>query len=122
MTGLSPGAEEGFMRFLLKNNRVLFENEMLQIGVKSEYKKNLGKCGWLCFLTSVIVSLSLSLPPFLSPLPPPPPPPPKPGRIGVFYGNKSITSLKSFTSTVTLPGRLEESLNLQAKPIDSTIY
>ena len=40
--GLSPGAEEGFMRFLLKNNGVLFENEMLQIGVKSEYKKNLG--------------------------------------------------------------------------------
>ena len=37
--GLSPGAEEGFMRFLLKNNGVLFENEMLQIGVKSEYKK-----------------------------------------------------------------------------------
>ena len=42
VTGLSPGAEEGFMRFLLKNNGVLFENEMLQIGVKSEYKKNLG--------------------------------------------------------------------------------
>ena len=41
--GLSPGAEEGFMRFLLKNNGVLFENEMLQIGVKSEYKKNLGE-------------------------------------------------------------------------------
>ena len=38
-TGLSPGAEEGYMRFLLKNNGVLFENEMLQIGVKSEYKK-----------------------------------------------------------------------------------
>ena len=31
------------MRFLLKNNGVLFENEMLQIGVKSEYKKNLGE-------------------------------------------------------------------------------
>ena len=41
--GLSPGAEEGFMRFLLKNNGVLFKNEMLQIGVKSEYKKNLGQ-------------------------------------------------------------------------------
>ena len=41
--GLSPGAEEGFMRFLLKNNGVLFENEMLQVGVKSEYKKNLGQ-------------------------------------------------------------------------------
>ena len=41
-TGLSPGAEEGYLRFLLKNNGVLFENEMLQIGVKSQYKKNLG--------------------------------------------------------------------------------
>jgi len=83
-TGLSPDAEEGFMRFLLKNNGVLFENEMLQIGVKSEYKKNLG-------------------------------------RIGVFYGNKSSTSLKSFSSTVTLPDQLDDCLNIQAKPIDSTI-
>ena len=38
----SRGRIEGFMRSLLKNNGVLFENEMLQIGVKSEYKKNLG--------------------------------------------------------------------------------
>ena len=53
--GLSPGAEEGFMRFLLKNNGVLFENEMLQIGVKSEYKKNLGQ-----FLSLSQLSLSLS--------------------------------------------------------------
>ena len=53
--GLSPGAEEGFMRFLLKNNGVLFENEMLQIGVKSEYKKNLGQ-----FLSLPQLSLSLS--------------------------------------------------------------
>lgn len=40
--GLTPGAEEGFLKFLLKNNGVLFENDILQIGVKSEYKKNLG--------------------------------------------------------------------------------
>ena len=69
-TGLSPGAEEGFMRFLLKNNGVLFENEMLQIGVKSEYKKNLGK---LCCVVqmssshSLFLSLSLSLSFFLPP-------------------------------------------------------
>ena len=43
------------MRFLLKNNGVLFENEMLQIGVKSEYKKNLGQ-----FLSLPQLSLSLS--------------------------------------------------------------
>lgn len=42
--GLTPGAEEGFMKFLTKNNGVLFENNILQIGVKSDYKKNLGAC------------------------------------------------------------------------------
>lgn len=40
---ITPGAEEGFARFLFKNNGVLFENDTLQIGVKTEYKKNLGK-------------------------------------------------------------------------------
>jgi AP-2 complex subunit alpha len=32
-------------RFLFKNNGVLFENEMIQIGVKSEYRQNLGRLG-----------------------------------------------------------------------------
>ena len=40
---LTPGAEDGFMKFLFKNNGVLFENDILQIGIKSEYKKSLGK-------------------------------------------------------------------------------
>lgn len=44
-TGITSGAEEG--KFLLKNNGVLFENEVLQIGVKSEYKKNLGNARFL---------------------------------------------------------------------------
>lgn len=39
---VTPGVEEGFGKFLFKNNGVLFENDILQIGVKSEYKKNLG--------------------------------------------------------------------------------
>ena len=39
----------------------------------------------------------------------------------MFYGNKSTTSLKNFSSTVSVPGSLEECLNIQAKPIDSTI-
>lgn len=34
-----------FCRFLFKNNGVLFENELLQIGVKSEYRQNLGRLG-----------------------------------------------------------------------------
>lgn len=32
-------------KFLFKNNGVLFENEMLQIGVKSEFRQNLGRLG-----------------------------------------------------------------------------
>ena len=45
------------MRFLLKNNGVLFENEMLQIGVKCEYKKNLGKGCYIlsCMLLGCVV-------------------------------------------------------------------
>ena len=31
------------LRFLTKNNGVLFENDILQIGIKAEYKKNLGE-------------------------------------------------------------------------------
>ncbi|XP_033095544.1 AP-2 complex subunit alpha-2-like [Anneissia japonica] len=42
---LSPGAEENFNKFICKNNGVLFENELLQIGVKSEYRMNLGRVG-----------------------------------------------------------------------------
>lgn len=30
-------------RFVCKNNGVLFENQLLQIGIKSEYRQNLGK-------------------------------------------------------------------------------
>ncbi len=43
---LTPGSEDGFAKFLVKNNGVLFENDVLQIGVKSEYKKNLGMFSW----------------------------------------------------------------------------
>ena len=32
-----------FFRFQTKSNGVLYENDLLQIGVKSEYKKNLGR-------------------------------------------------------------------------------
>ena len=38
----TPGSEDGFNKFLFKNNGVLFENDVLQIGVKSEFKRNLG--------------------------------------------------------------------------------
>ncbi|XP_077169888.1 AP-2 complex subunit alpha-1 isoform X7 [Paroedura picta] len=42
-TGLVPSAEENFLRFVCKNNGVLFENQLLQIGVKSEFRQNLGR-------------------------------------------------------------------------------
>ena len=45
LQSLTEGSEEGFAKFLTKNNGVLFENNVLQIGVKSEYKKNLGESG-----------------------------------------------------------------------------
>lgn len=36
----------GFVRrFICKNNGVLFENDLLQIGVKSEFRANLGRLG-----------------------------------------------------------------------------
>uniref|UniRef100_A0A1W7RJB5 AP-2 complex subunit alpha n=1 Tax=Agkistrodon contortrix contortrix TaxID=8713 RepID=A0A1W7RJB5_AGKCO len=42
-TGLASGVEENFLRFVCKNNGVLFENQLLQIGVKSEFRQNLGR-------------------------------------------------------------------------------
>ncbi|KAM9298961.1 AP-2 complex subunit alpha-1 [Gastrophryne carolinensis] len=40
---LASGAEDNFLRFVCKNNGVLFENQLLQIGVKSEFRQNLGR-------------------------------------------------------------------------------
>lgn len=34
-----------FYRFVCKNNGVLFENDLIQIGVKSEFRQNLGRIG-----------------------------------------------------------------------------
>uniref|UniRef100_A0A670JD02 AP-2 complex subunit alpha n=1 Tax=Podarcis muralis TaxID=64176 RepID=A0A670JD02_PODMU len=56
-TGLVSGAEDNFLsashwepprvagetQFVCKNNGVLFENQLLQIGVKSEFRQNLGR-------------------------------------------------------------------------------
>ncbi|NP_001125028.1 AP-2 complex subunit alpha-2 [Pongo abelii] len=40
---LAPGSEDNFARFVCKNNGVLFENQLLQIGLKSEFRENLGR-------------------------------------------------------------------------------
>ncbi|XP_026233955.1 AP-2 complex subunit alpha-2 [Anabas testudineus] len=36
-------SEENFSRFVCKNNGVLYENHLLQIGLRSEYRQNLGR-------------------------------------------------------------------------------
>ncbi|XP_028257722.1 AP-2 complex subunit alpha-2 isoform X2 [Parambassis ranga] len=36
-------SEEHFPRFVCKNNGVIYENQLLQIGLKSEYRQNLGR-------------------------------------------------------------------------------
>ncbi|XP_061669495.1 AP-2 complex subunit alpha-2-like isoform X1 [Syngnathoides biaculeatus] len=36
-------SDESFSRFVCKNNGVLYENQLLQIGLKSEYRQNLGR-------------------------------------------------------------------------------
>uniref|UniRef100_A0A8D3ARK1 AP-2 complex subunit alpha n=1 Tax=Scophthalmus maximus TaxID=52904 RepID=A0A8D3ARK1_SCOMX len=36
-------SEENFSRFVCKNNGVIFENQLLQIGLKSEYRQSLGR-------------------------------------------------------------------------------
>lgn len=47
-------------KFLFKNNGVLFENEMLQIGVKSEFRLNLGRLG-LFYGNKTQVPLTVSI-------------------------------------------------------------
>ncbi|XP_062868759.1 AP-2 complex subunit alpha-2-like isoform X3 [Trichomycterus rosablanca] len=39
----SPVIEDNFIRFVCKNNGVLYENQLLQIGLKSEFRQNLGR-------------------------------------------------------------------------------
>lgn len=39
-----PELPAALPRFVCKNNGVLFENQLLQIGVKSEFRQNLGVC------------------------------------------------------------------------------
>ncbi|XP_072374881.1 AP-2 complex subunit alpha-2-like [Scyliorhinus torazame] len=49
-SNVSPGvisqfasAEDSFLRFVCKNNGVIFENQLVQIGLKSEFRQNLGR-------------------------------------------------------------------------------
>lgn len=48
-----------FFRFVCKNSGVLFENQLLQIGLRSEFRQNLGKS--FAFLSSLLPISILSL-------------------------------------------------------------
>ncbi|XP_030620493.1 AP-2 complex subunit alpha-2 [Chanos chanos] len=39
----APVSDDNFSRFVCKNNGVLYENQLLQIGLKSEFRQNLGR-------------------------------------------------------------------------------
>lgn len=40
-----PATEDAIKKFVCKNNGILFENEIIQIGVKSEYRQNVARLG-----------------------------------------------------------------------------
>ncbi|XP_042564037.1 AP-2 complex subunit alpha-2 isoform X2 [Clupea harengus] len=60
----APVADDNFSRFVCKNNGVLYENQLLQIGLKCEYRQSLGRMyvffgnktstQFLSFATSVV--------------------------------------------------------------------
>ena len=41
--GIPAQAEENFLKFVTKNSGVLFENDVIQIGCKCEFRNNLGR-------------------------------------------------------------------------------
>ncbi|XP_068211165.1 AP-2 complex subunit alpha isoform X1 [Palaemon carinicauda] len=41
----SSGAVDNIKKFVCKNNGVLYENDIIQIGIKSEFRQNLGRIG-----------------------------------------------------------------------------
>ncbi|XP_068116911.1 AP-2 complex subunit alpha-2 isoform X4 [Hyperolius riggenbachi] len=84
VAAVSTGPEENFSRFICKNNGILFENPLLQIGLKSEFRQNLG-------------------------------------RMFIFYGNKMSAQFQNFTTTLICSDELKASLNLQSKPVESTV-
>ncbi|XP_077316086.1 AP-2 complex subunit alpha-2 isoform X4 [Lithobates pipiens] len=84
VAAVTTGEEDNFSRFICKNNGVLFENQLLQIGLKSEFRQNLG-------------------------------------RMFIFYGNKMSSQYQNFTSTLICSDELKASLNLQSKPVESTV-
>ncbi|CAH3179775.1 unnamed protein product [Porites evermanni] len=73
---VTPGAEENLKKFVFKNTGVLFENDILQVGIKSDFRDQAG-------------------------------------AIGVFYGNKTSSQFVNFSSTVHMPGDLNNHILLR---------
>lgn len=91
-------------RFACKNNGVLFENDLLQIGVKSEFRQNLGRIA-LYFGNKTSFALQvLNFVYFPS----------------LFFKPRDFI-LKGFSSSVGTPGDLAAKLILQVKPVDVTV-
>eukprot|EP00118_Oscarella_pearsei_P024968 m.307223 g.307223 ORF g.307223 m.307223 type:complete len:956 (+) comp42034_c0_seq1:137-3004(+) len=81
---MTPEVTETLYKFLFKHNGVLYENEALQIGIKAEYRNNLG-------------------------------------RVGIFFGNKTQSTLTNFRSDAQLPGSLGSQLRIQSKPTGTSL-
>ena len=91
-------------RFVCRNNGVLFENQLLQIGVKSEFRQNLGASreGWgrvsgRPWPGEGVERTQME----------PSPAPPLTGRMYLFYGNKTSVQFQNFSPTVVHPGDLQ---------------
>lgn len=80
-TAVVVSNEEGLKKFVCKHNGILFENDLLQIGVKAEFRQNLG-------------------------------------RVGLFYGNKTVSQFQSFLPSVTSDSA---ALSIQVKPVEPAI-
>mgnify|MGYP001801576208 CR=1 FL=1 len=44
-----------------------------------------------------------------------------PGRVGLFYGNKTASQFQSFVTSVHLPGDLSTKLSVDTKPVTSVV-
>ena len=58
---LTPGWEAGFKIFLFKNSGILFEDDSIQIGIKSEYKENLGMNALLPVVVCILHKVCLDV-------------------------------------------------------------
>ncbi|KAB0390647.1 hypothetical protein E2I00_004613, partial [Balaenoptera physalus] len=99
-----PEADELLNKFVCRNNGVLFENQLLQIGVKSEFRQNLGasrgrwgEVSGRSWLREGVEGTQME--PYLSS--------PSTGRMYLFYGNKTSVQFQNFSPTVVHPGDLQ---------------